>query len=372
MKKVFQEYFPLDDQVLSELWKDAIFVFDTSVLLNLYRYSQNTSNEFIDIITMLKERTWLPFQVGLEFNKNRLNVISDQKKNYLDFEKKIHLLIEEIENQNRNPFFSKALTERIVSIKKDLNIEIEQRIKEYDDSLKIDLVLDKLNLVFEDKIGNELSSEEINKFQKEGERRYKNKIPPGYCDLKKPENERYGDFFLWQEIIKKSKDETIDVIFVLDDRKEDWWFEHQGKTISPRPELLKEFRLETKKNIHFYKPFQFLEYSNKYLESKIGEDVIQEVKNYEHIIRIDKKFIQIYLTLQGDIKDIHLLTNDIKNTGYNILTESDKNETTHFLNITLPNIPDLERRFNSKFISKLSEYKIKLIEINKTTPTSQS
>ncbi len=118
MKNTFREYHPIDNKLLTEMWSNAVFVFDTNVLLNLYRYSKKTSDEVIQIILDLNDRVWLPFQVGLEFNKNRLTVISDQKKNYTDFEKKIYELIEEIENRNRNPFFSQPLTDKIIKIPK--------------------------------------------------------------------------------------------------------------------------------------------------------------------------------------------------------------------------------------------------------------
>ncbi|WP_196888436.1 PIN-like domain-containing protein [Aureivirga sp. CE67] len=365
MKNTFQEYQPIDGELLKQIWHNSIIVFDTNVLLNLYRYSTNTSDNFLQIISELNERVWLPYQVGLEFNRNRIAVISDQKKSYSDFEKKIHELINEIENRNRNPFFSESLTTKIVEIKIDLNLEIKKKKETYDFNLKTDSILDKVNIAFKDKVGQPFIPDELLKLQKEGEKRYKTKIPPGYCDIKKPENERYGDLILWKEIIGKAKESNINVLFVLDDRKEDWWFEHQGKTIAPRPELIKEFHTATGKNIHFYKPFQFLEYSNQYLKKKIANDVIEEVKNYRPSILKKEDIKQIYLTLKGDSDNFNILTSEMKNKGYSIDTESSTDNKLHFINVLLPNIPDLERRFNSKFISNISNYNMILLESNK-------
>jgi hypothetical protein len=39
MKKKFQEYYKPTDKELEELWENCIFIFDTSVILNLYQYS---------------------------------------------------------------------------------------------------------------------------------------------------------------------------------------------------------------------------------------------------------------------------------------------------------------------------------------------
>jgi hypothetical protein len=40
MKSIFPGHYELAPNELRELWKEAVFVFDTNVLLNLYRYPQ--------------------------------------------------------------------------------------------------------------------------------------------------------------------------------------------------------------------------------------------------------------------------------------------------------------------------------------------
>lgn len=289
-------------------------------------------------------------------------MLSDQKKNYKDFEKKMCSLVHEVENKNRNPFFSEELTEKLMAIKKDFEDEVIRIENNYDDQMTCDPMLEKIISAFDNKIGTDFTINEIDEIQKEGGKRYKNKIPPGYCDIKKLESERYGDLLIWKQIIKKSKEDNIDVIFVLDDRKDDWWLIHQGKTISPRPELLKEFRMETEKEIHFYKPFQFLEYSKTHFNSDINEEIINEVKNYEDkSIKVDD-FIQVNLPLQGDIKHFNSFFNELKNTGYNISSKTTDSNDMHYLNVILPNIPDLERRFKSKYISNLKSYNLMLLD----------
>lgn len=362
MKNAFLEYNPLSKERLKDLWDNAIFVFDTSVLLNLYRYSNETLTNFIDTILKLNNRIWLPYQVGYEFNKNRLSVISDQIKQYKEFEKRINDITEEVENKNRNPFLSEGLFERLISLKTDIFIEIDDKIRAYDESINSDLLLEKINSIFEGKIGNCNTTEELKHIYSDGEKRYQDKTPPGYCDLKKPEKERYGDLVLWRQIISKAKNENVDIIFVLDDRKEDWWLEHQGRTISPRPELLKEFKSETERICHFYKPAQFLEYSNKYLGNSIKQEIIEEVKYYNPKIEHNNNFIQIILTLQGKAANLNLLISEMKSAGYDVYSEVNGLSDVHEVFIILPNIPDLERRLNSKYLSNLVSYNINLID----------
>jgi hypothetical protein len=78
MKKLFPSYYQLNDNEFSQLWKDATFVFDTNVLLNLYRYQASTRDSLLKVIRQLSGRVWIPYHVGLEFQLNRLRVIAEQ------------------------------------------------------------------------------------------------------------------------------------------------------------------------------------------------------------------------------------------------------------------------------------------------------
>ena len=196
MKDTFFEYNRLHEEEIKNLWDRAIFIFDTNVLLNLYRYSDDTSKKFLETIVKLETRVWIPYQVGLEFNKNRLKVISEQKKHYEEFEKKIIDLIGEIENKNRSPFLPEELFEKLLIIKGDIIHEVDKRKRKYDESLLSDPLLNEINLIFKGKVGSRFNSEYLKQLFLEGEKRYKDKIPPGYADSQKPEPEKYGDLII--------------------------------------------------------------------------------------------------------------------------------------------------------------------------------
>lgn len=86
---------------------------------------------------------------------------------------------------------------------------------------------------------------------KEGELRYRYKIPPGYSDVEnkqgKTENKHvdrkiFGDLIIWKEIIEKAKTlpKGSTVYFYTNDVKEDMFINKE-----PRPEMLEEFSLLT-------------------------------------------------------------------------------------------------------------------------------
>ena len=87
MKKQFAAYYELPETRIKEIWEKALIVFDTNVLLNLYRYKEETRNQFIKVIEFYGDRLWLPYQVGMEYHNRREVVIAETAKVYERFEK---------------------------------------------------------------------------------------------------------------------------------------------------------------------------------------------------------------------------------------------------------------------------------------------
>ena len=63
MRNAIKEFIEPSDYERHNLWENAIFVFDTNVLLNLYRYSAKTRNSLLDAFESFKDRIWIPYQV---------------------------------------------------------------------------------------------------------------------------------------------------------------------------------------------------------------------------------------------------------------------------------------------------------------------
>lgn len=363
MKNKFFEYRNLELPQIEALWKSATFVLDTNVLLNLYRYSENTSEKLLGALLTVSDRIWLPYQVGFEFHENRLSVITDQAEKCEEFMKSLDRIIAEIENKNRNPFLASDLTKKVSHIKNEIDNELSNKIDSYRHYIKKDPILEKLDNIFCYKIGEEYTPEKLDKIFKEGEGRYKKRIPPGYEDAKKNEDKKFGDLIIWYEIINYASTNQCDIIFILDDKKEDWWLKHQGMIISPRPELLKEFNIKTGKQIHLYRPFQFLEYFNSYQEDKIQKETIEEVKNYTNNSNTETKSLEFMIKFDGEKSHINRLISQVEDSGYQILQEISESKT-HTIVVALPDIPDLERRFLSKFIFPAEQYGLTIMNIS--------
>ena len=289
MKKIFAEYYELSDECIKEIWDNSLIVFDANVLLNLYRYDVNVQEDFINVIKFYKERLWIPYQVGLEFHRNRIEIIRKNRDAYKnvgeilskDLPKVIESLISKGE-YTRHPYIDlndiKNKVERCVS---SIVKSLEKLENKHPDYMYTDTILNTVTELFEGRVGCDFQSVELETLYKEGEKRYATKIPPGYCDEKNKKNGQkrilYGDLIVWKQTIHHCKTEKRDVIFVTDDYKEDWWDKIEGKH-SPRKELIKEFVENTGQNIIIYHSGRFLEYAKKNKELKISQKTIKEVE----------------------------------------------------------------------------------------------
>ena len=237
----------------------------------------------------------------------------------------------------------------------------------FNDKIIDDNVLSRITVLFENKVGNNFSDEKLKDIYSKGIKRYADKIPPGYQDKSKPEPNKFGDLVIWNQILDYAKEKNLPVIFISDDRKEDWWLLNSGKVIGPRPELRKEFYDTVNNQFYMYQPFKFLEYANNYIEIKIKQDTIDEVKDLkpynEEILKTSiKNDILISILLETNSKsNIVGFIELLKSSGYEVYNEAVDNNKA-ILYVPLPNIPDLKRRIQSRFMTQLVDYDLKLIE----------
>ena len=277
MRNAISEYIGMTDEEKSELWEECTFVFDTNILLNLYRYTKKTRDSLLKSMSNLQGRVWMPYQVAYEFMKDRADVVFETINNY-----------DELKADANN--FVKKCSDllRIKNEEKEI-AKLEKQIIEWIDNVRAknlvvnklenDTILQEILQLFEGKTGDQcVEWEEI---KKQGEERYKKQIPPGYKDAiksdGKQDNNCYGDYIVWTQIMDYAKNDKKDIIYVTNDQKEDWWERHKGKTIGPRVELIKEFRDKTQQKFYMYTMEQVLKVIEEKQGKKVDDSVIEEV-----------------------------------------------------------------------------------------------
>lgn len=262
---------------LNKLFDSGIFVFDTNVLLNLYRYNSNIRSILLESLEELSKhkKVWLPYQIAKEFASNRDKVIIDTINNY-----------EQLENEENK--FIKIVKDKLRLDEKDNEIEeLQNIVKKWIDKQKManllvksvsnDDILDQILDIFDKKVGDCLSDDELNELKSEYNKRCSNEIPPGYCDKNKENGKGFGDLIIWKQIIKHAKDENVNIIYITNDSKEDWWQISSGHVIGPRFELREEFSKETGKLFYMYTMNKFLEYYSETFDKPLDQSIINEL-----------------------------------------------------------------------------------------------
>ena len=259
MKNTFPGYYKKTESEIKKIWDNGIIVFDTNVLLYLYRYSDSTRNTILDLINKFSGQIYLPHQAGLEYNRNRYEVIAEQDKAYQEFLDKISQIQKDLQSTNKPPFLSNKIDKNLNSVFEDVSKEVQESIQKYCDYLKDDPIFNKISDLFENKITEPFSKEKLEIIYKEGEERYRMKIPPGFEDEKTKDGIRkFGDLILWKQIIEKAKELKKDVILITDERKVDWWWKiKDGRNMGPRQELVEEIKKEANVDFHMYSSERF-------------------------------------------------------------------------------------------------------------------
>lgn len=303
MKTSFSGYYPPSAEQYEKLWKEAVIVLDTNVLLNLYRLPTVARDELFGVLELLKERIWIPHQVALEFQRRRLTVIASERKATEEALTAASELVDEI----------KSKVEGLQIDKRGLGIESQPLLAELEkangqlleairtthnaqlDISASDPVRERLDNLLEGRVGvGPSSQEELDTLIVGGDDRFKEKIPPGFADADKDKNpndatfvfdhikyqRKFGDLILWRQLIqhvKGSQDKAV--LLITADRKEDWWWREQGKTVGPHPELIREINRDGGIELFWmYSSVQFVEHANKYSSASVSSESVAEIK----------------------------------------------------------------------------------------------
>ncbi|MCU0678572.1 MAG: PIN domain-containing protein [Candidatus Pacebacteria bacterium] len=342
MKKAFSEFYRPTDKEFDRLWANCIFVFDANVLLNLYRYPQKTTRKLLPIIESVKERVWLPYQAGEEYQRNRLKVINEQKEAYglvnglID--KTLEKLMSEIKQYSRHPFLDgENICSKVLDAKQKLITELSKVEDTHPDWETKDYIRRKLDKIFSNRVGECFTEDELIEIYKEGEARFKKEIPPGFKDKDKDstdptETKKYGDFVIWKEILRYANNVKKPIIFITDDQKDDWWWKVAGKNMGPRHELIKEIRNFANVDFYMYESAQFMRYAgNLNKDDEVIEDIKKIQKNY--IYFQDKAGKIQYFLLNKDSHNDNISGNIVgfKNFGTGETDESTEDDGNNLL-----------------------------------------
>ena len=349
---------------------EHIIVLDTNVLLELYRQPANISLDVISALKRILTNIYIPRQVYDEYLKNYHKICGDEKKKYKKVTEELSDSLKKLQNDIAKKIgeYRKHNYTDISKLQHDLNEkikDIQNIITNFEKShheeiqLNIDFLENDKVKEFIDLLHNQGNIGEKIPFSKklltlqEGQIRYDNLIPPGFRDSAKVGEAKYGDLFVWKDIIAIAKEKNTNIIFVCNDTKEDWWEKIKDTPIDLRQELNEEFK-ETNPSlsIHFLTLDKFFSYlaeelklgkSKSALQLSALDDTREMLANYEDKISQSIKDYLMTINIDEELDEDFLETGD-ENIYWSITdvsVEKENKNITYYVNLDISVLADL-------------------------------
>jgi hypothetical protein len=326
MRESFFGYYRPTDAEYETLWKDALIVFDANALLNFYRVPPKGREALFKTLEYFADRLWIPHQAGIEFHRNRFDVVRKQNKLTTDALTKTSALIQDLKNslneikidQHDIGFDPSSALEKLATPLEEISAGI-RRVQETEINLiSSDPVRDRLDAIFCEKIGPAPKTQEkLDELCRDVAHRYQSKIPPGWKDAETKKDQSFysdhlhyqnanGDLIFWRQLIEHAKSESVkNVILVTNENKEDWWWKESGETVGPLPELMREIRREAGVELFWmYKTDLFLKTSQGYTSGdfKVTPEAVDEVREVVERENLETKALETYQRRLSDYR----------------------------------------------------------------------
>lgn len=349
---------------------EHLIVLDTNVLLELYRQPANISLDVINALKEIQNRIYVPRQVYDEYLKHFHKICGDEKKRYNNITRDLTDYLKNLQKDISTKIgeYRKHNYTDISKLQSDLNKEINDAqniIASYEENHNAEIQLNK-DFLENDKvkefidllhnqgnIGKKIPFSKKLLLLQEGQIRYDNLIPPGFRDSAKVGEAKYGDLFVWKDIITIAKEKNTNIIFVCNDTKEDWWEKDNDIPIDLRQELNEEFK-ETNPslNIHFLTLDKFFSYlaeelklgkSKSALQLSALDDVKNILDNYEDEIyqSIGEYLITINVNEELDEELLEAGDENIYWSIADVSVEKENKKIVYYINLDISVLADL-------------------------------
>lgn len=263
----------------NELKDNGLFVLDANVLLVPYSMGKESLALIKATLSDLakKGRLLIPGQAAREFIKNRplkISEVHQQLKRKCDslsaYQKGTYPLLEGIDLHGEVQKLEKELDKMQKQYRDDL-LKLVNVIRVWDNDDPVSAMYREifaLESVFEPTLDH-------GDLIKDLEYRIINSVPPGYKDSSKGDS-GIGDLIIWKTILVVAKTRNVDVIFVTNETKADWWHRSEGVPLMPRIELIEEFRRDTDG-----RSFNMISFSGLFDLLGIEEKLLDEIRAQE-------------------------------------------------------------------------------------------
>src|SRR5690349_1282125 len=216
MRDQFPGWIPPDETTLESYWSEATFAVDASVLLDLYRFSEQARTSLLSTLRSFGERLWIPHQVVLEFHQNRFNVLfaqrhaednllSELERLRADLHEQLGKRLKAAGRRDLAPL-QEAIDEGFEQLRTKLKEAEKAHTQGLGETIGDDPVYEEVESLCEGQMGSPFTSQRCKEVLADARERFRMEVPPGYLDKDKPEDRRYGDVVLWHQLCEKAKE----------------------------------------------------------------------------------------------------------------------------------------------------------------------
>lgn len=337
MKELFPYFYQDEEFDFEPLWQNAIFAFDTNVLLNLFAYHAQARQEWLEVLKKLgaENRLFMPFQVAYEYHLGLAGRVDRARKvnvSSSDLRCELHSVNELFKNtalvhskevvnglEKKRMDAQKRITAIVQKFESELSSEVESWKKQFEsDWMK---TRNSLADAFSDCSASAPSASTICARCDDAERRYVQNIPPGYKDAAKREADfgnQYGDALIWFELLDVTRQTGKPLIFVTFDSKGDWWDKSREGHLKARKELVNEMLVKSGVVFHLSTAKRFADW----MQSTSG--ATQATSEVERVEEEQSPVINVLTTHLG--QQVVVFSNPNSEHDWNALSSAEKHE----------------------------------------------
>lgn len=364
IKKQFPEFFQsnLKESDLKSSSNNLI-VLDTNFLLDIIQMPTKIARKYIETLESVKDNIYIPYLVAWEFNFRKSGIKKEKHSNirkYRDSVKKsIEDLVSTIEGhglitiKESKEEFSSDLINKVQDFQKEILTMLDKKVavsitKEEDE------IYEELINIIENKIGEKYDQDWIKSVETEGEKRYEDKIPPGFDDAGKDDTDdsirrydnliyrrKFGDLIIWKDIIEYSKElenQGSKVIYITDDgrsnKKNDLLYKVDNLIVGPHIDMMNELQLEAGKELYILANLRFVQ-----LVSSLTDAEIKSLSANKHTEETRDKLFEDYgLDLGKLMKELvikEFMSQSEKSSEEELEAEIDSNNYSSYSNSQL-------------------------------------
>lgn len=266
MKKYFPGFYPANLKDIDWLNDKLTIILDVDVLLDLFRMHPDVATIFLGILEdkRMEPHLWLPYDVAWLYHYNVNKEILNQIDNINSVLSHLMLCKQGIDAKRAYPYLRIETWNNFNACIEKIQSECSRERDLLKKSLRQCDIKHRIGELFADvetKIGHPYDEAQLDTIYNEGEKRYKDAMPPNPT-FNQVSNKRihYHNLIVWKQILAKAmemteKSEPCHFIFVTGLITENWYYIVGEKNISTRHELQNEFCDQVGSNCSVANPF---------------------------------------------------------------------------------------------------------------------